>query len=124
MMARIVKTFVGFVAAIAVLSACTQTSAPPSSSVAAPAFVAGGTVTQRLVGTWANLDPQLPGNQSSTAATSFLSPDAQCYDSGTKSLIPTLDVAKAKQIMTASGDRKSTRLNSSHVSESRMPSSA
>ena len=34
------------------------------------------------------------------------------------------DLLKARNLIASSLDRKSTRLNSSHVSESRMPSSA
>mgnify|MGYP003347770493 CR=1 FL=1 len=37
---------------------------------------------------------------------------------------PNLVVAAGKELMLNTLDRKSTRLNSSHVSESRMPSSA
>ena len=53
----------------------------------------------------------------------LLSKLAKCYveDSGYKAV---LLVDDDDHLMTISVDRKSTRLNSSHMSESRMPSSA
>ena len=38
--------------------------------------------------------------------------------------IPVMDMVKVKARLDASSDRKSTRLNSSHITRSRMPSSA
>lgn len=38
-----------------------------------------------------------------TLSSSFLTPNAQCFDPATKNLIPAMDIAKAKQIMSAAG---------------------
>ena len=43
---------------------------------------------------------------------------------GADCVLPVEDVEEARALKRAHPDRKSTRLNSSHVSESRMPSSA
>lgn len=54
----------------------------------------------------AAIDPAAFGKAtfySSAPTTSFLAPDAQCYDRSTKQLLPSFDVSKARQIMTAAG---------------------
>lgn len=42
-------------------------------------------------------------NGFATVSSSFIAPDAQCFDPATKTLLPTPDVNKAKQVMSAAG---------------------
>ena len=69
---------------------------------------------------WPALAPaQTRGAYEATQHGRVLSCYAEAY-----SLVELVDVATKNLYMVAQEDRKSTRLNSSHVSESRMPSSA